>query len=454
MLLLASRDRFTARPDPRSLNRLVEVVLGGTVLATVLGWLWLAIDADGQAPGTTLWQRVDQAFLGLVGIPGPVRFVDPDDSARAAVALVVLGASVLLLAVLVALQPANGPHGLDDDRPRPAARPAGPVGRHRLAVVLCAARRPVGDLLPQRQGGDHLPGRRHRLARRRGPDRRPRGLAGGHHGLARRGPLVRLGAGGARRQRARRRGLPPARPGRARARRRGRPATWRSSPWTGRSMRGVRQAVARCERAGLPSSATGSRDLDDATLASCGATPTSGGTARSSGASRWRWAGSATAPTADAVRGRAATRGGELRGLLHFVPWGSDGLSLDLMRRDRDAENGIVEQMVAGLMARRPALGVRAGVAELRRLPQRLRPRRAARRRAGAAGVAGDPAARPRGSGRSSRSTAPTRSTSPSGCRASCASARRPTCPGSASPALRAEAFLVAPGWVQRLAAR
>ena len=38
--------------------------------------------------------------------------------------------------------------------------------------------------------------------------------------------------------------------------------------------------------------------------------------------------------------------------MLHFVPWGADGLSLDLMRRDRDCENGVVEQMVADLMAR------------------------------------------------------------------------------------------------------
>jgi lysyl-tRNA synthetase class 2 len=50
---------------------------------------------------------------------------------------------------------------------------------------------------------------------------------------------------------------------------------------------------------------------------------------------------------------------GEPRGLLNFVPWGSDGLSLDLMRRDRDAENGIVEHMVAGLCAEAPRLGVR-----------------------------------------------------------------------------------------------
>ena len=26
------------------------------------------------------------------------------------------------------------------------------------------------------------------------------------------------------------------------------------------------------------------------------------------------------------------------KALLHFVPWGSDGLSLDLMRRDRSAQ--------------------------------------------------------------------------------------------------------------------
>ncbi|MCE7000373.1 bifunctional lysylphosphatidylglycerol synthetase/lysine--tRNA ligase LysX [Saccharothrix sp. S26] len=49
---------------------------------------------------------------------------------------------------------------------------------------------------------------------------------------------------------------------------------------------------------------------------------------------------------------------GELRGLLSFVPWGRRGLSLDLMRRDRDAENGLNEFMVAELVAAAPRLGV------------------------------------------------------------------------------------------------
>jgi lysyl-tRNA synthetase class 2 len=50
---------------------------------------------------------------------------------------------------------------------------------------------------------------------------------------------------------------------------------------------------------------------------------------------------------------------GELRGLLGFVPWGSDGLSLDLMRRDRgDSGNGLVEFMVTELISACAGLGV------------------------------------------------------------------------------------------------
>ncbi|MDR3084199.1 MAG: phosphatidylglycerol lysyltransferase domain-containing protein [Streptomyces sp.] len=43
---------------------------------------------------------------------------------------------------------------------------------------------------------------------------------------------------------------------------------------------------------------------------------------------------------------------GELRALLSFVPWGPHGLSLDLMRRDRDSENGLMEFMVIELLRR------------------------------------------------------------------------------------------------------
>ena len=50
---------------------------------------------------------------------------------------------------------------------------------------------------------------------------------------------------------------------------------------------------------------------------------------------------------------------GNLIALLSFVPWGPDGVSLDLMRRDRTAPNGVMEFMVAELCAGAGQLGVR-----------------------------------------------------------------------------------------------
>ncbi|MEU3182908.1 phosphatidylglycerol lysyltransferase domain-containing protein [Streptomyces sp. NPDC006923] len=49
---------------------------------------------------------------------------------------------------------------------------------------------------------------------------------------------------------------------------------------------------------------------------------------------------------------------GELRAVLSFVPWGPKGLSLDLMRRDRDAENGLMEFMVIELLRRAGEIGI------------------------------------------------------------------------------------------------
>ncbi|MFR9789819.1 phosphatidylglycerol lysyltransferase domain-containing protein [Streptomyces sp. MB22_4] len=49
---------------------------------------------------------------------------------------------------------------------------------------------------------------------------------------------------------------------------------------------------------------------------------------------------------------------GRPRALLSFVPWGEHGLSLDLMRRDRDCENGLMEYMVVELLLRAKELGV------------------------------------------------------------------------------------------------
>jgi lysyl-tRNA synthetase, class II len=50
---------------------------------------------------------------------------------------------------------------------------------------------------------------------------------------------------------------------------------------------------------------------------------------------------------------------GTPRALLSFVPWGPHGLSLDLMRRDRGADNGLIEFMVIELVQRAEEVGVR-----------------------------------------------------------------------------------------------
>ena len=54
----------------------------------------------------------------------------------------------------------------------------------------------------------------------------------------------------------------------------------------------------------------------------------------------------------------ARDRDGTTRGILSLVPWGARGLSLDLMRHDPDAENGLTAFMVVGLMREARALAV------------------------------------------------------------------------------------------------
>jgi lysyl-tRNA synthetase class 2 len=54
-----------------------------------------------------------------------------------------------------------------------------------------------------------------------------------------------------------------------------------------------------------------------------------------------------------------ATEDGVLRAVLHFVPWGSDGLSLDLMRRDRAAQPGVNDFLIVEVIKAANSLGVK-----------------------------------------------------------------------------------------------
>ncbi|MEV4641133.1 bifunctional lysylphosphatidylglycerol synthetase/lysine--tRNA ligase LysX [Actinoplanes sp. NPDC049548] len=126
----------------------------------------------------------------------------------------------------------------------------------------------------------------------------------------------------------------------------------------GRQMRHVRQAVARVERAGYTVRIRRHGDIPAAEMDRI-----------VSLAARWRDTETergfsmALGRLGDPADGacvlvEALGRDGTEAALLSFVPWGPDGLSLDLMRRDRTLDNGLVEFMVATLMAEAPRLGV------------------------------------------------------------------------------------------------
>ncbi|MEU4740394.1 bifunctional lysylphosphatidylglycerol synthetase/lysine--tRNA ligase LysX [Actinosynnema sp. NPDC023658] len=127
---------------------------------------------------------------------------------------------------------------------------------------------------------------------------------------------------------------------------------------SGPQRRSVRQAVSRVERAGYTARVRRHAEIPADELASIVDL-----------AQRWRGAATergfsmALGRLGDPTDGRcvmveAYDARGELRGLLSFVPWGRRGLSLDLMRRDRAAENGLNEFMVTELVGAAARLGV------------------------------------------------------------------------------------------------
>jgi lysyl-tRNA synthetase class 2 len=127
----------------------------------------------------------------------------------------------------------------------------------------------------------------------------------------------------------------------------------------GREMRGVRQAVSRVRRSGATAVVTRQRDLSDGELAEVRAAVDAfrdGDVERGFSMALGRVGDPADGDVV-VVRGYDAT--GALVALLSLVPWGTDGLSLDVMRRSRGSENGTLEFLVAALAGEAKALGAR-----------------------------------------------------------------------------------------------
>jgi lysyl-tRNA synthetase class 2 len=127
----------------------------------------------------------------------------------------------------------------------------------------------------------------------------------------------------------------------------------------GRSKRGVRQAVNRVKRAGYVLTVDRQKDLAPEEIAEITATAEAlrGEEVERGFSMALGRLGDERDP--DLVIARARDADGRLIAVLAFVPWGPDGLSLDLMRRARDGENGTVEFVVVGVAEQAREFGVR-----------------------------------------------------------------------------------------------
>jgi lysyl-tRNA synthetase class 2 len=355
-LLLASRNRYTALADPRSRWFAVRVTVEFAVVGLVYGTALLYLPGHVDS-GTPLWQRLREVVTSLVGMGGWIPIGDATFADLFHATLLAFGLTGVALGLWLALRPAAPAARLTpEDERRLRALVARHGGRDSLAYfalrrdksvvwsrsgkaaiayrvvdgVALISGDPIGD--PEAWPGaiDAFG----RMISERGWV--PAALGSSELGAT----LLKREAGLA-------------------ALELGDEAVLHTSSFTldGRDMRGVRQACARIARAGYQVSV---RRMSEVPLDERAGLRTF--------ADRWRVDGvergfsMALSRVGDAADGACvvvtATDDGVLRGLLHFVPWGDDGLSLDLMRRDRTSDNGLNEYMIAALMAELPRLGV------------------------------------------------------------------------------------------------
>ena len=125
----------------------------------------------------------------------------------------------------------------------------------------------------------------------------------------------------------------------------------------GRAMRNVRQMVNRIERQGYVCSVRRLRDIPADEVVLIRRLATAGRSTETE-----RGFSMALGRFGDPADGECvvvtATKDGEIRAVLNFVPWGADGLSLDLMRRDRTADPGLNELMIVAALREAGGLGV------------------------------------------------------------------------------------------------
>lgn len=361
VLLVALRGEFYARGDPRTRWRAVAIGLVLLTASTLLGAALVGLRRAELASSYHIGPVLDHVVLGLVGISGPLRWEDDPSGRRAddlvGNSLLALGLLTFVTTTYLVLRPAEPQASLsgeDEERMRAllarhgARDSLGYFALRRDKSVIwspsgkaCIAYRVVSGVMLA--SGDPLGD----------PEAWPGAIdafmaeADIHAWVpAVMGCSEQAGSAWARA------GLDVLEIGDE--------AVVEVADFSlgGRPMRNVRQAVARVERAGYEVQVRRVRDIPPQERASL-----------VSQAAAWR--GAETERGFSMALGRfgdpmdeecvtvLAFQQEQLRAFLHFVPWGCDGLSLDLMRRDRSADNGLNELLIVRTLQCAPELGIR-----------------------------------------------------------------------------------------------
>lgn len=359
VIAIRTRDQFNVRRVPGSLGLAIAIFVVGGTATIVLGTL--LINRFGESQNTV--DSANHAFNGLLGDlgrVGPIDHVMVPWWVRLIVA--VLGASVIIVSALVLFRPPKSMRTLnaaDEARIRTLLRDFGDhdslgyfATRRDKAIVW-----DTGDASTARAGVSHRAVGSISLASGNpvgDPVHWPAAIEAWRQEARSTGlSLAVMGAGEVGAAAYGEAGLSAYEIGDEAI------VDFRSFSLSGPGMKAVRQPVSRLQRRGYTTQVLRHRELDSAAF-----------DALSAEAAEWRGDGGdergfsmalgrlGDPLDGDCVMVQVHDDSGRLRGFLSLAPWGRNGLSLDLMRRDPTADNGLIELMVASLAERAVEFGV------------------------------------------------------------------------------------------------